>query len=145
MKIVTKLLVPFLLALAAVPALGGLQEDLIAMEKANWTAWGKKDGATSTKNLTADSVQTIAGVGTMVGRDTIAKENSAHTCVMKSFDFQDPKLRQLTPDVAIVSYTATQDTTCDGAKLPAKVQATSVYVKQGGKWLSANYQETPVD
>jgi uncharacterized protein (TIGR02246 family) len=145
MKIGTKLLVPFLMLVAAVPALGGLQEDLIAMEKANWTAWGKKDGATATKNSTADSVQTIAGVGTLVGRDAIAKETSAHTCVMKSFDFQDPKLRQLTPDVVIISYTATQDTTCDGVKLPAKVQATTVYVKQSGKWLSANYQETPVE
>ena len=67
------------------------------------------------------------------------------TCELKSFDFSGAKLRQVAPGVAILSYTATQDTTCEGAKLPPKLQVTSVYVQKDGKWLSANYQETPID
>jgi uncharacterized protein (TIGR02246 family) len=145
MKTAIATLVLSMLLLAAVPAAAGLQEDLVAMDKAQWTAWSKKDGEVFRKTLTPDAVQIVAGSGALAGRDTIADAVAGLSCDVKSFDFQDVKLRQLTPDVAILSYTATQDSTCDGAKLPAKVQATSVYVQKNGKWLSANYQETAVD
>ena len=68
----------------------------------------------------------------------------SNTCLMKSLD-TDAKLRQLSPDIAILTYMATQDTTCEGQKLPAKVFATSIYLRQGGKWRSTSYQETPLE
>ena len=145
MKTALTTLLPLMLILAAVPAAGGLQEDLLALDKAQWTAWGKKDGDVFRNNLTEDAVQIVAGVPPVVGRDAIAAGISSNSCELTSFDFHDAKLRQITPDVAILSYTATQDTSCDGTKLPAKVNVTSVYVKQKGKWLSASYQETPAD
>ena len=145
MKTAIATLLPLMLAVAAVPASAGLQEDLVAMEKANWTAWGKADGEAFRKNLSEDAVQVVAGTEPLAGRDAIVKEISANTCVLKTFDFKDVKLRQLTPDVAILSYTATQDTTCDGTKLPPKVHSTAIYVKKDGKWLNANYQETPLE
>ena len=145
MKTAIATLLPLMLLLAAVPAMAGLQEDLLAMDKAQWTAFGKKDGEVFRKSVTPDAVQTVAGSGTLAGRDTIADAIAGLSCDLKSFEFKDVKLRQLTPDVAILSYTATQDTTCDGTKLPPKLFVTSVYVKKNDKWLSANYQETPVD
>ena len=60
------------------------------------------------------------------------------------FDFQVINVRQLADDVAVLSYVATQDASCGGEKLPPKVYATSVYVRHEGKWLSTNYQETPL-
>ena len=57
----------------------------------------------------------------------------------------DARLRPLTPDFAVVSYTATQDVTCGGQKLPAKVYVTNIYAKQAGKWRSLSYQETPIE
>ena len=145
MKTAIALLLPLMLAVAAVPAAGGLQEDLVALDKAQWTAWAKKDGDVFRKNLTEDAVQIVAGTAPVVGRNAIAEGISAQSCELKSFDFHDIKLRQVTPEVAILSYTATQDSSCDGTKLPPKIQVTSVYVQQKGKWLSANYQETPID
>ena len=32
--------------------------------------------------------------------------------------------------------------TCEGEKAPAKLMATTIYVRQGGKWRWTNYQET---
>ncbi|HEX2465348.1 MAG TPA: nuclear transport factor 2 family protein [Thermoanaerobaculia bacterium] len=145
MKTAIPALLSLMLAFAAGPASAGLQEDLLAMDKAQWTAWGKKDGATAGKYITEDHVQVIAGIGAVAGRDAVVKATNGLTCELKSFDFSGAKLRQVAPGVAILSYTATQDTTCDGTKLPPKLQVTSVYVQKDGKWLSANYQETPVE
>ncbi len=65
--------------------------------------------------------------------------------MLSSFTFSDAKLRQPSPDVAILTYVAAQDTKCDGQALPPKVFATSIWVRQGGKWMSYSYQETPID
>ena len=138
-------LTAILLVLGALPAAAELKDDLLAMEKAQWTAWGKADGAALAKYITEDHSQTVAGIGTTAGRDAVIKAVNALECELKSFDFKDATLRQVAPSVAILSYTATQDTTCEGAKLPPKLRSTAVYVQKDGKWLSANYQETPLD
>ena len=138
-------LLPILLLLAAVPAAAGLTEDLLAMEKAQWTAWSKADGAALAKFITEDHNHTVAGIGSVAGRDAVISSVNALKCEVKSFDFKDAKLRQVAPTVAILTYTATQDTTCEGTKLPPKIRSTAVYVQKDGKWLSVNYQETPID
>lgn len=144
MKILTTALL-LMLAVTTLAGAGELKEDLVTLEKAAWKAWGKGDGEYFRKNLTEDHVQVVAGTGWVVGREAIATEIAKGACEVKSYDFHDMNLRQLGKDVAILSYTATQDASCEGNKLPAKVYATSIYVKQDGKWLAANYQETPAD
>jgi hypothetical protein len=49
----------------------------------------------------------------------------------------------LNQDVAILTFSATQDATCGGAAEPSPVWASTVFVKRGGKWLAAFHQETP--
>lgn len=137
----------FLVALAVPPAVAAddLQETLLAREKAHWTAWGNKDSGPTRKQTVESFVQVIAGVGLVAGQEAVAKSIETHSCVMKSFDFTDAKLRRPAPDVAILTYTATQDTTCGGQKLPKKLFVTSTLVKRDGEWLGFQYQETPID
>ena len=144
MKILTTALL-LMLVITTIAWAGELKEDLVALEKAGWKAWAKGDGDFFRKNLTEDHVQVIAGTGWVVGREAIATEIAKGACEVKSFDLHDMKLRHLGKDAAILSYTATQDGSCEGNKLPAKVYATSVYVKKDGQWLAANYQETPAE
>jgi uncharacterized protein (TIGR02246 family) len=146
MKASITALVWVLVAVAAPPLQAGdLQADLLAREKASWTAWGNRDGAASTQGMTEDIVQVIAGIGRTVGKQAVAAATSGHDCVMNSFEFHDAQLRQITPDVAILSFRATQDTNCGGQALPSSVHATSVYVRRDGDWLVTSYQETPAD
>jgi uncharacterized protein (TIGR02246 family) len=132
-----------LLVLAPLVTAADVKTDLMANEKKLWAAWGDKDGESFKTSLTPDAVQVIAGTAPLAGRDAIVKSVATLTCEMANFSLSDGTVRQLTPDVIVLTYTATQDTTCGGVKLPPKLTATAVYVRQDGKWLQANYQETP--
>ena len=131
---------------AASPSVAGdLTDDLVALEKAGWTAWSKGDAQAFNDLISEDAVQAVAGGGITAGRDKIMADVGSHGCEVEGFAFHDAKVRQLSPDIALLSYTATQDATCEGKKLPGKVYSTAVYVRKDGKWWSVNYQETPID
>lgn len=133
------------LAMAPLAVAADLQADLLAVEKSLWTAWGKKDGEPFKKYLTVDAVEVVAGTTPVFGRDAIVKVITTLPCELRSFSFANGKLRRLSQDVVALSYTATQDASCEGKKLPPQIHATSIYLKQKGKWLQTSYQETPLD
>ena len=134
-----------LMGLAASPAQAqDLKADLMVIEQRLWTAWGKKDAGPTQRHLTEDAVQLVAGTAPVTGRDAIADAIRTLPCELRNFSFQDTDLRRLTSDVVVLSYTATQDSSCEGKPLPAKVRATAIYVRQKGSWLQASYQETPL-
>jgi uncharacterized protein (TIGR02246 family) len=134
-----------MVALVAPALAADLKADLMAVENTLWTAWGKKDGEPFKTALTTDAVEIVAGTPRMTGRDAIARNIGAMSCDLKSFDLHDADLRELSKSVVVLSYVATQVASCDGQKLPSKVNSTSIYVKQGGKWLQTSYQETPLE
>jgi uncharacterized protein (TIGR02246 family) len=136
-----------LILATAIPlhAAGDLQQHLVSLDKAMWTAWGKADGKTFEKLLTKDAVQIVAGSGMLVGRNAIAAEVNESSCELKSFEFQDVNVHRLAPNVAILSYKATQDAVCGDTKLPPAVQSTSIYVRKKGKWRNTRYQETAIE
>jgi len=131
--------------LLATPVMAGdLAGELVAIDKALWTAWGAGNPAPFKEHLAEDYVQAVAGAGVVSGKDRVVAGLAPGACEVKSFDFQDVKARMVTDDVAILSYVATQDASCGGEQLVPKVFATSIYVRRDGKWMSAAYQETPI-
>jgi uncharacterized protein (TIGR02246 family) len=137
-------MVALLLALAVVsPSMAAdLKEEIVAVEKASWKAFADHDAKAYGDTMTDDAVEVSALGEVVVGRQKILADISSSPCNVKSFDLADTKVRQLSADTAILTYALAQDVTCAGQKLPAKVFATSVYVRQGGKWRWASYQET---
>jgi uncharacterized protein (TIGR02246 family) len=137
-------IVGLLLGLAVVSSsmAADLKDELVAVEKASWKAYQDHDGKAYGDTLTDESVVITASGDVLAGKQKIVADASSTSCTLKSFDLADIKFRQLSPDSAILSYNLTQDFTCEGKKMPAKALATSVYVRHGGKWLCANYQET---
>lgn len=65
-------------------------------------------------------------------------------CELRCFAHTDARVHKLGADVVVLSYTATQDATCEGQKMPPKVYSSSIYVRQKGKWMMTHYQETPI-
>jgi uncharacterized protein (TIGR02246 family) len=137
-------LVALLLALAVVSSsmAAGLKEEIVAIEKDSWKAYANHDAKAYGETMTDDAVVAGASGDIMTGKQEILADVSNNPCNVKSFDLADTKLRQLSADIAILTYNLTQDVTCGGQKLPAKIFATSIYVRQGGKWRWTSYQET---
>jgi uncharacterized protein (TIGR02246 family) len=119
-----------------------LEDKLIAQEKAAWQAWEDNDVDAYRDRLTEDAAWAVAGEGIKMGRDAVMADISSHDCEIENLEFADFKVRQLSSEVALLTYTANSETTCGGQKLPSSVYATSVYVLQDGKWRTASYQET---
>ena len=55
------------------------------------------------------------------------------------------KVKPLTKDVAVVSYTATIKGTYKGKQVPSPVHVGQVWVRQDVKWKQACFQETPLE
>ncbi len=113
---------------------------LIALEKQSWEEWKNKNGGFFQTLLTDEAVN--VGVGGLSNKSQIVKSTSSD-CEVKSFSVDNFKVVMLDKNVALLTYAAIQDGICGGRTIPAKVFASSVYVKRGGKWLNAFYQETP--
>jgi uncharacterized protein (TIGR02246 family) len=122
-----------------------LKGQLLASDQALWKAWGAKNGQLYKTWFAADAVYIAAGAVPIQGRDVIANEVANNICTREKFTIGTASLRQLAPTVVELSYDAIQTGECDGTPLPVKVRATSVYVKQGAKWVVTLFQETPVE
>jgi uncharacterized protein (TIGR02246 family) len=144
-SVVTFASITMLLAFVSPALADDLKDELVAIEKAQWQAWKDRNGEAYRDVVTEDAVFIVADGSITEGRDAIIADISGHECQSNSLDFADFKVRQLSPDTAILTYTTTQDTTCEGYKLPSPVYSESVYVRQGGKWRTASYQETALE
>jgi hypothetical protein len=116
-----------------------IEKTLESHEKAGWQAWKDHDAKQSIAWFTDDSIS-IADGGVFKGKEQLLK--SVTRCVVNSFSLSDFSYMWLDKNTVIMTYTATQDATCDGKKQGGKVFASSIWQKKGGKWLSPFHQET---
>lgn len=128
---------------AAKPAAAApTKEALVAREKGAWEAWQKRDGKYF-EGFLSEKYVAFGAEGRMDKAATI-KATTAANCEVKSFSISDEQMHVVSPDVAVLSYKAAQDYTCDGKKGPANVWSGAVYVREGDAWKCALYAETPV-
>ena len=137
-------IVALLLALAVIsPTMAAdLKEEIVAAEKRAWQAFADHDVKTYSDGWTDDAVEVLADGSVLKDKQAILADLKSTTCKVKSFAIANTKVRQVTPDVAILTYSLTQDVTCGATKLAPKANASSLYVRRGGKWLGVHYQET---
>ena len=117
------------------------QAELVALEKRGWEAWKNKDSAAYRAVLADDAVSNgRSGVATVAQMVSSLKD-----CDVRSYAFDESTVRvtNVAPNVALLTFRATQDATCGGTAAPATVWASSLYVRRGGEWRNVFYQETP--
>ncbi|HEX7251789.1 MAG TPA: nuclear transport factor 2 family protein [Thermoanaerobaculia bacterium] len=117
-----------------------LKETLVHRERQSWEAWKNRDGKFFQDFLSDDHVE--------IGFNGISKEAAvvagvgSPACVVKSYSVDHFELTVFDPSSALLTYYADQDTTCGGNPVPSSVWVSSLYVKRGGRWWNAAYQQT---
>jgi uncharacterized protein (TIGR02246 family) len=140
-------LVTLLLALAVVspPLTADTKDDLVAVEKGAFKAWANQDMKAYGDTMADDAIVIAASGNVYLGKQEVLADLTGDPCDVKSFDFVNTRVRQLSPDIAVLTYNLTQDVTCKKiGKLASRAFVTSIYVRQGGKWRWVSYQETPL-
>jgi hypothetical protein len=118
------------------------KEALMTMEKAGWEAWKNRDAKWTVDNA-SDKYVGFGATGRM-DKAASVKSYTEQKCEIKSYALSDDQMTMVGPDVAVLTFKATQDYTCDGKKGPGNVQSASIYIREGDKWKAAFYAETPV-
>lgn len=118
-----------------------LKNELIDLEKQSWVAWQKRDGSFYQTFLSDDHVE-VGSRGTS-SKNEIVDFVGSPVCVVRSYSLDNFNVTIFSSDMALVVYHAEQDTTCNGKRAPSPTWVTSLYVKRGGKWLNAVFEETP--
>jgi hypothetical protein len=134
----------FALLLPGVPLfsqMNATEKALESKEKAGWQAWKDHNTKAVEGFITDDSIS-IADGGVFKGKEQVLKSMTDPGCVVNGFSLSDFSYMWLDKDTVVMTYTASQDATCQGKKQSAKVLATSIWQKKGDKWLSPFHQET---
>ena len=116
---------------------GGLEATLVANERRLWELFAKKDVAGIKRFIAPRAVSVYAS-----GIHDFDPERIA-ACEIKNYELGDFRVVRVSADAGIVTYSATQDVTCGDHKGPAKVFASTTWVRRGGRWLSLFRQESP--
>jgi hypothetical protein len=117
-----------------------LRDSLVALERQSWEAWKNRDGKFFEGFLSDDHVE--IGFGGVTNKVTVVAGVGSPVCVVKSYSVDQFELKRLGPDTALLTYYADQDTACGGKPVPSPVWVGSLYVRRGGRWWNAVYQQT---
>ena len=119
---------------------GGIPEALIALEEGFWSAEKNKQGGYFQHHLAHESI-TIDFSGTK-DKSEILQAIKASSCRVKSYSLRGFTAKVLTMNTFLLTYRADQQVTCSGRIPPEHVYASSIYVKQAGRFQRVFHQET---
>ena len=118
------------------------KEALMTLEKAGWEAWKNRDAKWTEENY-SDKGFNVSSTG-RTDKAEMIKSYASQKCEIKSYSLSDDQMRMAGPDVAILTFKASQDATCDGKKNPVNVQSASIYVREVDKWKAVFYAEAAI-
>ncbi len=115
---------------------------LVTLEKGAYGAWKSKDGKFWDTFLSDKFVG--YGSSGRLDKASATQEYTGAGCEINSYGLSDGHVTPLSTDVALVTYKATVDGTCDGQRVPASSWAASVYVRNGDQWKKVFHAQSPV-
>jgi len=115
--------------------------ELERLERASWVAWQNHDGKFFSDFLSDDHSE-VGGSG-IANKQSVVSFVASGACTVSNYSLDEMNVRQLAENVAVVTYRATQNTTCGKTKVPSPAWVSSTFVKRDGRWRNAIYQQTP--
>lgn len=122
------------------PRQGSLKDTLVSLERQSWEAWQRRDGAFFRAFLSDDHVE--IGFRGVTHKAAVVSGVASPACVVHSFAIDSFDLTTLSPTTAVLTYHAAQRTLCNGQPVPSPVWVSSLYIRRGGRWLNAMYQQS---
>ena len=119
-----------------------LADTLEALEVRSWAAWKARDSTYFRTFLSDDHVE--LGVSGRSNKARVVESVGSPRCVVTSYSVDNLQVTRFDANTAVVTYHATQATTCNGKPVPSPAWVSSLYVRRGGRWVNALYQQTPV-
>lgn len=117
-----------------------LKETLVNLEKQSWVAWKGRDGKFFQGFLSEDHVE--VGFGGPTDKANVVAGVGSAACVVETYTLDKFTLTAFDASTALLTYYADQKTLCGGKPVPRPVWASSLYLKRGGRWQNAMYQQT---
>ena len=117
-------------------------KELPGLEKGLWAAWAKGDATPFQKRLAANVVE-VNAEGVQIGKAKVIEGITKGNCKVADYSVGAIQVTRINDATAVLTYSATQDATCGGRRMPHSVSASAVWVKQDGEWLEAVYHESP--
>jgi hypothetical protein len=118
------------------------QTTIEALERQSWAAWQSHDGAFWEHFLSDDHVE-VHPTGRATKAEIVGFITSG-ACTVASYALSDMRFVQFSPDSALLSYRAEQNTTCGASHPDSPVWITSTYVFRDGRWQNSGFIETPI-
>jgi hypothetical protein len=114
--------------------------DLIFIQEMRmWQALQAHDLVTLQSLLLPDFIEVEKNIWT---RDqTLANLNA---CTLVTFNLHNHQVRVLSPDIAVIAYTGSNELTCGQTHLTGSYNATTTWVRRDGKWLVQIHTEIPI-
>ena len=134
----------FALLLTCVPHMAAasnkaVEERIVALEKQGWEAIKKKDWNALGSLMTDDFVE-VTEMGIRGKSETL--EDLKANFILTEYAMEQVKVLELSKDAVLLAYQLSQKGSYKGQGLPAKMNCSATYVRRGGKWLNASFQET---
>ena len=112
-------------------------ESLLKISNGTYTAFQKKDGK-KMQTLTTSDFTYLGSEGVLSGEEL---GEATKGCTLRSFTLTSPKMKILAHTSAILSYTSSQDESCDGKPGPSVLLNVDVFVLRRGRWLVSTHME----
>jgi uncharacterized protein (TIGR02246 family) len=118
------------------------EKEIIELERKFWQALQDQD-VEAAQRMSDETCLLTGSQGVMsVNREQLAQMMRAGGYTMNGFQVEDPQVRMVGDDVAIVAYKVREDLTVDGKPLTLEAADASTWVRRDGKWLCALHTES---
>jgi hypothetical protein len=119
-----------------------LSKELLALENQYWQAI--KDGDVDTAMRLTDDTCIVAGaqgIGAME-RSALGAMMKKATYKLRTFRLDQPEVRRLGDDVAVLAYKVHEELTVDGKPVTLDAVDASTWVRRDGRWVCALHTES---
>jgi hypothetical protein len=120
-----------------------LERELLDLEKQYWRAIKEKDIDAAMRLTDEPCILTGAQGVSCIDKKTLERMMTAAPWTLHEFAFtEEPEVRLINDDVAILAYKVHEKLTVDGKPVTIDAADASTWVRRGGRWVCALHTES---